>query len=73
MCFTACHWARIPTVFYGTKIADAAKYGFSEWPISDRKMELLGKSKIRLVPGFLRKECLELFQEWSKNGKKRTY
>jgi len=73
MCFTACHWAKIPTVFYGTRIADAARHGFSEWPISDRKMELLGKSKIKLVPGFLRKECLELFDEWSKGKKKRTY
>ena len=73
MCFTACHWAKIPKVFYGTKIADAARYGFSEWPISDRKMELLGKSKIRLVPGFMRKECLELFREWAKRKGARAY
>lgn len=73
MCFTACHWAKIRKVVYGTKIADAAKHGFSEWPISNRKMERLGKSKIRLVPGFLRTECLELFNEWSKRKRARAY
>jgi tRNA(Arg) A34 adenosine deaminase TadA len=64
MCFGAIHWARIGTVYYGTGIRDAAKAGFHELRISNAQMRALGRSKIRLVPGFMRAECLELFESW---------
>ncbi len=64
MCFGAIHWARIGAVYYGTGIRDAAKAGFHELRISNTRMKALGRSRIRLVPGFLREECLELFRSW---------
>jgi guanine deaminase len=64
MCFGAIHWARIGVVRYGTGIRDAAKAGFHELRISNVKMKALGRSRIKLVPGFLREECLELFEAW---------
>jgi tRNA(Arg) A34 adenosine deaminase TadA len=64
MCFGAIHWARIGTVTYGTGIGDAARAGFHELRISNERMKELGRSRIRLVPGFMRAECLELFRSW---------
>lgn len=64
MCFGAIHWARIGTVYFGTGIGDAARAGFHELRISNARMKELGRSRIRLVPGFMREECLELFKSW---------
>jgi guanine deaminase len=64
MCFGAIHWARISTVYYGTGIADAARAGFHELRISNEKMKTIGRSRIRLVPGFMRAECRALFDAW---------
>jgi len=64
MCFGAIHWARIGAVYYGTGIRDAARAGFHELRISNAQMKALGKSKIVLIPGFRRAECLELFDSW---------
>jgi guanine deaminase len=65
MCFGAIHWARIGAVYYGTDIRDAAEAGFHELRISNAMMKTLGKSRIKLVPGFRRAECLELFRAWA--------
>jgi guanine deaminase len=65
MCFGAIHWARIGTVFYGTTIADAARAGFHELRISNARLKALGRSRIDLVPGFMRLECLDLFEAWT--------
>ncbi len=64
MCFGAIHWARIGTGYFGTGIGDAARAGFHELRISNARMKELGRSRIRLVPGFMREECLELFRSW---------
>ncbi len=64
MCFGAIHWARIGTVYFGTGIADAARAGFHELRISNVRMKAIGRSRIELVPGFMRAECLELFEAW---------
>jgi len=64
MCFGAIHWARIGAVYYGAGIRDAARAGFHELRISNAQMKALGGSKIRLVPGFMRAECRELFDAW---------
>src|SRR5512139_258169 len=64
MCFGAIHWARIGTVYFGTGIVDAARAGFHELRISNARMKAIGRSRIELVPGFMRAECLELFESW---------
>jgi len=73
MCFGAIHWARIGAVHYGTGIRDAARAGFHELRISNKTMKTLGRSRIMLVPGFQRDDCLELFREWRKLPAKRAY
>ena len=64
MCFGAIHWARIGTIYYGTGIRDAARAGFHELRISNARMKALGRGRIKLVPGFMRDECLDLFEDW---------
>lgn len=73
MCFGAIHWARIGTVYYGTGIRDAAVAGFHELRISNARMKALGRSKIKLVPGFMRAECLELFESWMARSGRKLY
>jgi len=73
MCFSAIHWARIKTVFFGAKIEDAKKAGFNELTISAKEMKESGGSKVKLKEGVLKKECVKLFEEWKKKGKSKAY
>lgn len=73
MCFSACHWAKISRIVYGTRIEDAKKIGFSELAISNRKMKRLGNSSLEIIEDFLRKENLQLFKLWSRQKYKRRY
>ena len=73
MCFSAIHWAGIDTVVCGTRIADVARLGFRELTISNRTMKRLGGSAVRIVPGVLREECLELLRDWEARHAGRTY
>ncbi|MDD5155552.1 MAG: nucleoside deaminase [Candidatus Omnitrophica bacterium] len=73
MCFSAIHWAKIEGVIYGTTISDARRIGFNELNISSAQMRRKGKSRVKLTGGFLRKECLELLDEWSALENKMLY
>lgn len=73
MCFSACHWAKISKIFYGTKIKDAKKLGFSELTIPNEKMKSLGGSKIKLEANVLREKNLEVFKLWLKEGDRNIY
>ncbi len=73
MCFSAIHWAGISTIVYGAGISDAKKNGFNELPISNAKMKLKGKSRIKLIKSVLLAENLELFKSWARSNKKRVY
>lgn len=73
MCFSACHWARISKIIYGASIEDAKKIGFNELTVSNKKMKESGKSSIEIESGFLKKECLELFEIWLKRKDKKVY
>ncbi|MDD5669996.1 MAG: nucleoside deaminase [Candidatus Omnitrophica bacterium] len=73
MCFSAIHWARIDTVVFGTTIADVGKRGFNELKISAGSMNRLGKAGIKIIPGFLRDECLCLLKEWDSLPEKQLY
>lgn len=66
MCFSAIHWARIERIVYGSTIVDAQKIGFNELSIASKQMKALGKSRIKIIPEFLRDECLRLFRDWEK-------
>lgn len=71
MCFSAIHWARISTVFYGTTKKDAMLIGFDDKLLYD----ILEKKR---KPAFLMKqidyiENKVLFGDWSKLKSKKLY
>ncbi len=73
MCFAACHWAKLDAIVYGTRIADAARLGFSELSISNREMKRRGKSPIVVVGDVLRRGNLRLFEMFEKRKDRRLY
>lgn len=73
MCFAAIHWARIDKIVYGTTTKDAKRAGFNELEITDRRLKSLGKSKVKIIPGYMRQECLELFERFNELPNKRLY
>jgi len=73
MCFSACHWAKVGRIVYGTRIEDARAIGFSELSISNREMKKRGKSPVKITKDFLRREALALFKEWSSRPGRRAY
>ncbi len=73
MCFSACHWANIRTIYFGSSIADARRAGFNELSVSDVTLKKLGKSNVKIVSGILHDETQMLFREWKNSGKARTY
>ena len=73
MCFSAIHWARIGRIIYGTAIKDADRVGFNELKISSLKIKALGKSKTRIIKGFMLSECLRLLKDWDVLANKRLY
>lgn len=73
MCFGAIHWARINTIIYGTTINDAKSIGFNELRLSNFRLKRLGKSKVKIIPRFMRAECKKLFSDWAKLGKQIIY
>jgi tRNA(Arg) A34 adenosine deaminase TadA len=64
MCFSAIHWARIPLLVFGTRIADVRALGFNELELSNAQMRELGRSPVRLFGDFMRDDCLALLQRW---------
>jgi guanine deaminase len=73
MCTSALHWARVDTVYYGGRIADATVAGFNELHLSAEDMVRQGGSPLKLVPGILTDECVALFDEWRKAKQARVY
>ncbi len=73
MCFSAIHWARIKSVFYGTAVADVKELGFDELPVSCAQMKAMGRSRIKLTRAFLINECLKLLEGWKALENKQVY
>lgn len=64
MCFSACHWAKISKIVYGTAIEDAAHVGFDELRISNNQLKQLSKSPVEIVHGCMYEENLALFKKF---------
>jgi len=73
MCFSACHWSRISRIVYGTRIEDAKKIGFHEFPVHDTTLKDIGKCRIKITGNILRGENMGLFAEWKKMKNRRRY
>ena len=66
-CSGACHW-RTDADVYGASIDDSGGLGFGELRINNETMHRLGHSRIELVGGVLREECLAIFRTWTTGG-----
>ncbi len=73
MCFSAIHWSKIDAVYFGTAINDVKKLGFDELRISCQKMKSTGRSKVKIIPGFLAQECRMLLEDWAKLENRQVY
>jgi tRNA(Arg) A34 adenosine deaminase TadA len=73
MCFSAIHWARCDRIVYGTSIADAQALGFNELVISNAQMKALGGSPVAVEGGFLRDECLTVFEAFAQQEERFLY
>lgn len=73
MCFSACHWARIPLLVYGAGIKDAKRAGFNELNISNFRMKSLGKSGMIMIGDVLAQESRRLFKDWLKIASHKGY
>lgn len=73
MCFSAIHWADADMIVYGASIEDAAALGFRELRISNYKMKELGGSRVEILGGILKEECVKMMKEWSKRKDAKTY
>lgn len=73
MCFSAIHWAKIARIVFGASIKDAQDAGFNELTISNGLMKREGQSPVVIEEGCQRRECVELFDQWQKQGNARVY
>ena len=73
MCFSAIHWAHCGRIVFGTSIADAQAAGFRELTISSEQMKSLGGSEVEIEGGFLRDECMAVFEAFNARPDKAVY
>lgn len=64
MCLTACVWANIDTIVYSVGMEDEARYGLSQPTVPSATMLQLMNRPQTLVPGFLRDEMRDVFEQW---------
>jgi guanine deaminase len=63
MCFYMAWITNIPKIVYGASQKDAIRAGFKEIDVGDSELDRKSGNKIKLVKGFLREECLKLFNK----------
>jgi tRNA(Arg) A34 adenosine deaminase TadA len=73
MCMAALHWARVETVCYGARIADARAAGFNEMTVPAAELLRRGESNVQLVEGVRGEECRQLFDDWITNPERVEY
>jgi tRNA(Arg) A34 adenosine deaminase TadA len=61
MCFYMAWITGVKKIVFGATNKDAIKYGFEEINVTDSFLNKRGGNKIQIEAGFMRKECLELF------------
>ena len=61
MCFYMAWITNISKIVFGSSNNDSIKHGFKEIKITDRELNKRGGNRIKIEGGFIRKECLKLF------------
>jgi tRNA(Arg) A34 adenosine deaminase TadA len=64
MCFSACLWAKVPRIVYGSRIEDMEQAGIWQIPIDTSRMKQLSRGSMEIIGDVLREENLELFKTW---------
>jgi guanine deaminase len=72
MCMAAIMWARIPTVYYGANRRDAAAIGFADNAIYEYFQGTAAEMAVS-VSELDRRECVQLFERWSKKDDRTLY
>jgi len=62
MCFTASWWADISRLVYGAELSDIIRLGGREIEVGAQLLNERGGSKIEIVAGLLKDECLKLYE-----------
>lgn len=73
MCFSACHWARISAVVYGTSINEVAELGFNELSVDTAHLKEHGNSDVNIYSGFMYEECRRILELWEDLPDTQTY
>jgi tRNA(Arg) A34 adenosine deaminase TadA len=71
MCFSACLWARLDKIVYGSRIEDAERLGIWQLPIPSATMKQLSRASLEIVGDVLREESVDLFKARTKTGSRR--
>lgn len=66
MCFSACLWAKVARIVFGSRIEDAEEAGIPQIPISTAVMKQFSRSSVEIRGGVLREENVELFRTWQR-------
>lgn len=72
MCFSAIHWAKMKTLYFGANRQDAANIGFDDQYIYDVIEGKATKEQVTVVK-IDREDALGPFQEWDKKMNKVEY
>ena len=72
MCFSAIHWAKMKTLYFGANRYDAADIGFDDQYIYDVILGKATKEQVEIIH-MDHDECLAPFKEWSKKNDKVEY
>lgn len=73
MCFSAIHWARIGTIYMGTRIEDVAALGFSEIALSNEFLKARANLDVTLETGIAAEACRQLLKDWQDQPDATTY
>jgi tRNA(Arg) A34 adenosine deaminase TadA len=72
MCFSACVWARLDRIVYGSRIEDAERSGIRQMPIASATMRELSRASIEVLGDVLRGDSVELFKDRTRAGRRRS-
>lgn len=72
MCYSAAHWAKIKTVYYGATRNDAAEAGFDDHYIYEVLSGNIENEQMKLVQKD-RAQCIEAFKIYNEDEKRQLY
>jgi tRNA(Arg) A34 adenosine deaminase TadA len=72
MCFSACFWANLDKIVYGSRIEDAERIGIRQMPIASATMKQLSRAPMEVLGDVMREESVELLKTWIRNRHRRS-